>query len=75
MAQDGTMFLRPKLLTNSAAEFVETQAGQAIITQCGGVDNTSETKSPVFVSEIDAFVPYNHGNMYEIWLPLTGVEF
>jgi hypothetical protein len=71
MAQDQTMVLRSKILTNSAAEFVETGAGQAIIAQVVDSDQNSKVKPLEFVSEIDKFVPQDEVQEYVHLSPFT----
>jgi hypothetical protein len=51
------MVLRSRVLTNSAAEFVENRAGPAIVTQVVGSHNEAEDAPPEFVHELDKFLP------------------
>lgn len=57
MARRQTIISRTPLLANSAAEFVKTRAGPAIIARISEGDEESETEPPEFVSELDRFVP------------------
>jgi len=67
MAQDQEIvLLRSRTLTNSAAEFVETRAGQAIIAQVTDGDENGKTKPPEFVTELDKFVPKDEVHQYVV---------
>ena len=58
---------RPRILTNSCAEFVEVRAGQAIIERISSAQETSpsqELTSPEFVTAIDGFVPPGEAPTY-----------
>jgi hypothetical protein len=50
------MVSRNKLLSNSAAEFVETRA-EIIIEEISEEDDESKFNPPEFVSALDSFVP------------------
>ncbi|EPE35642.1 hypothetical protein GLAREA_11342 [Glarea lozoyensis ATCC 20868] len=52
-----TFVLRSRVLSNSAAEFVETRAGPAIANQMIRANGQAEDMAPEFVSELDKFLP------------------
>jgi hypothetical protein len=52
-----TFVLRSRVLSNSAAEFVENRAGPAIANQVTRVNGQAVNVPPEFVSELDKFLP------------------
>jgi hypothetical protein len=56
MTEEDIKPLRIRVLSNSAAEFVETRAGRAIVAETVGVDD-EDTGNPEFASTLDKFVP------------------
>ena len=57
---DSTLILRSRVLTNSAAEYVEQRAGPSMISQVIGPDvdvHGAANAGPEFVSELDRFLP------------------
>lgn len=62
---DRPVVLRPRFLTNPAAEFVETGAGQAIIARVVDVSEDSDQDPPEFDVELDRFVSKAEVQEYE----------
>jgi hypothetical protein len=46
-----------RVLSNSAAEFVEMRAGEAVIVEVVGEDGAGEASKAEFASSLDKFVP------------------
>jgi hypothetical protein len=54
-----------RVLSNSAAEFVETRAGRAIVADTIGADDERET-NPEFANTLDRFVPPGKAPKYVV---------
>jgi hypothetical protein len=70
MEDEGIKPLRTRVLSNSAAEFVETRAGRAVVAETVGADNSGST-DPEFASALDKFVPPGKVPKYVIELIIT----
>src|ERR1700760_4977751 len=53
-----------RVLSNSAAEFVENRAGRAVIAETVGEASLTDQNDPEFANELDRFVPPDQRQKY-----------